>query len=80
MPDEVLDWFSLVPVPVKTLNVNSLSVRQLMRHPYLSFYQAREIVAYRKEHGPIKQIEELATLDKFSSFDIERLRPYLVFQ
>ena len=80
MPDEVLEWFSLVPVPVKTLNVNSLSVRQLMRHPYLSFYQAREIVAYRKEHGPIKQIEELATLDKFSSSDIERLRPYLVFQ
>ena len=80
MPDEVLEWFSLVPVPVKTLNVNSLSVRQLMRHPYLSFYQAREIVAYRKEHGPIKQIEELATLDKFSSSDIERLRPYLIFQ
>ena len=80
MPDEVLDWFSLVPVPVKTLNVNSLSVRQLMRHPYLSFYQAREIVEYRKEHGPIKQIEELATLDKFSSFDIERLWPYLIFQ
>ena len=80
MPDEVLEWFSLVPVPVKTLNVNSLSVRQLMRHPYLSFYQAREIVEYRKEHGPIKQIEELATLDKFSSSDIERLRPYLIFQ
>ena len=56
MPDEVLEWFSLVPVPVKTLNVNSLSVRQLMRHPYLSFYQAREIVEYIKEHGPIKQI------------------------
>jgi DNA uptake protein ComE-like DNA-binding protein len=80
MPDEVLEWFSLVPVPVKTLNVNSLSVRQLMRHPYLSFYQAREIVEYRKEHGSIKQIEELATLDKFSSSDIERLRPYLIFQ
>lgn len=80
MPDEVLEWFSLVPVPVKTLNVNSLSVRQLMRHPYLSFYQAREIVAYRKEHGPIKQIEELATLDKFSHSDVERLRPYLIFQ
>ena len=80
MPDEVLELFSLVPVPVKTMNVNSLSVRQLMRHPYLSFYQAREIVEYRKEHGPIKQIEELATLDKFSSSDIERLRPYLIFQ
>ena len=80
MPDEVLEWFALVPVPVKTLNVNSLSVRQLMRHPYLSFYQAREIVAYRKEHGPIKQIEELATMDKFSSTDVERHRPNLLFQ
>lgn len=80
MPDEVLEWFSLIPVPVRTLNVNRLSVRQLMRHPYVSFYQAREIVEYRKKHGPIHQIEELASLDKFSSDDIERLRPYLIFQ
>lgn len=80
MPDEVMEWFSLVPVPVKMLDVNRLSVRQLMRHPYLSFYQARAIVEYRKTNKSIKQIEELLALEKFSYADIERLRPYLLFQ
>ena len=80
MPDEVLEWFSLVPVPLKTMDANRLSVRQLMRHPYLSFYQARDLVEYRKKHRSIQQIEELLSLESFSTADIERLRPYLIFR
>ena len=80
MPDEVLEWFSLVPVPVKTLNVNRLSVRQLMKHPYISFYQARSIVEHRGKNNSIQQVEELLQLENFSTADIERLRPYLIFE
>lgn len=80
MPDEVLEWFSLVPVPLKTMDANRLSVRQFMRHPYLSFYQARDLVEYRKKHRSIQQIEELLSLESFSTADIERLRPYLIFR
>lgn len=79
MPDDVLEWFTLVPQPVKTIDVNSLTVRQFMRHPYISFYQARAIVEHRKDHGPLKQIEDLLSLKNFTPKDIERLRPYVVF-
>lgn len=80
MPDDVLEWFTLEPVPVRMLDVNRASVRQLMRHPYISFYQAKAIVEHRDENGPIKQIGELLRLEKFSSADIERLQPYLLFR
>ena len=80
VPAEVLEWFSLVPVPLKTMDANRLSVRQFMRHPYLSFYQARDLVEYRKKHRSIQQIEELLSLESFSTADIERLRPYLIFR
>ncbi len=80
MPDEVLEWFSIVPQPIKMINVNDLTIRQLMRHPYISFYQARNIVEHRKEYGPLKQIEDLLSLKDFTQKDIDRLRPYLVFQ
>ncbi len=80
MPDEVLEWFTLVPQPVRTINVNTLSTRQLMRHPYLSFYQARSIVEHRREHGPFHQPEDLLGLEEFTAKDIDRLRPYLQFE
>ena len=77
MPDEVLEWFTVGEAQPMRLDINQLTVRQLMRHPYLSFYQARDIVEYRKKHGAIASIDELHTLPSFTDESIERLRPYI---
>ena len=77
MPDEVLEWFTVGESQPSRLDINQLTVRQLMRHPYISFYQARDIVEYRKKHGPFASINELHALPSFTDESIERLRPYL---
>lgn len=79
MPDEVFEWFCVSDVPLHRLNVNKLSLRQLMRHPYITFYQARAIVEYRKKHGDLKNLGQLQFLDEFTEEDISRLSPYLEF-
>ena len=79
MPDEVFEWFCVSDVPLHRLNVNKLSLRQLMRHPYITFYQARAIVEYRKKHGDLKNLDQLQFLDEFTEEDISRLSPYLEF-
>lgn len=79
MPDSVLRYMTLSPQPVRRMNVNSLSVQQLMKHPYVTFYQAKAINEHRRNHGPIHSIEELEKLDDFRPADIEKLRPYLAF-
>ena len=39
------------------MNVNQLSLTELRKHPYLNFYQAKEIVNYRRTHGPLKVLK-----------------------
>lgn len=79
MPDSVLRYMTLSPQPVRRVNVNRLSVSQLMKHPYISFYQAKAISEYRRNHGTIQSIDVLRKLDEFRPADIEKLHPYLEF-
>lgn len=78
MPDEVIEWVTVSEANPQRLDVNKLSVRQLMRHPYVSFYQARSIVEYRRKHGPLTSIDNLSLL--ISADSLELLRPYLEFK
>lgn len=79
MPDEVLEWFIVQPVPLERLDVNHLSLQRLMRHPYISFYQARAIVEYRQKFGPLHGLQDLQNLQDFTPEAIERVRNYLDF-
>ena len=80
MPDEILQWVKVsAGASIRKVNVNKLSLQRLMNHPYISFYQARAIVEYRKAYGDIKGIEDLKGLEGFTSLKIEKLQPYLEF-
>ena len=79
MPDSVLRYMTVTPVELAKINVNRLSVQQMMRHPYLSFYQAKAIFEHRRNKGELHSIEELSRLDSFKPSDIDRLRPYIEF-
>jgi len=80
-PHESLPYFSLSAGSSATekLNVNSLSINELKRHPYINFYQARAIVDYRRQNGPLADINELRLLPDFDDAAIDRLRPYVSY-
>ena len=64
---------------IHKLDINKLTVNQLKAHPYLNFYQAREIVEYRQKKGPLRSLEDLRLLKDFPPAEIERLKPYVCF-
>lgn len=66
------------PSPRKK-NVNQLSLNELKRHPYISFYQARAITDYRRLHGPLRSLDDLRLSKDFPPEAIERLKPYVEF-
>ena len=80
-PQEALAYFTLGNggEPTEKLNVNSLSLNELKQHPYINFYQARAIVDYRRQNGPIADISELRLLPDFGDAAIDRLRPYVSY-
>ena len=79
LPDSVLQYMSVSPVEIRKINVNKLSVQQLMKHPYLNFYQAKAIFEHRRNKGDLHTLDELSRLEGFRSTDLDRLRHYITF-
>ena len=79
MPDSVLNYMTVSSLPVQKININKLSVQQMMKHPYLNFYQAKAIFEHRRNKGELHSIEELSRLEAFKPTDIDRLQPYIEF-
>ncbi|MBO7118718.1 MAG: helix-hairpin-helix domain-containing protein [Bacteroidaceae bacterium] len=80
MPDSVLKYMTLSPVAVTKINVNKLSVQQLMKHPYLNFYQSKAIFEHRQNKGDLHSLDELSHLEGFRQTDLDRLRHYITFE
>lgn len=64
---------------IEELKINSASIKELVKHPYLNYEQAKVIVDIRERKGKIESINRLGLLDEFTQQDIMRLTPYLDF-
>ena len=78
-PLESITYFTVNPEAIHRLNVNKLTLNQLKRHPYINFYQAREICDFRRLRGPLKSLDDLRLLKDFTPEVMQRLAPYISF-
>ena len=78
-PVESLPFFEVRNAHTKQLNLNTLSVSQLRRHPYINFYMARQIAEYRRLKGKLISLSQLPIAQGFPTRRIERLQPYVCF-
>lgn len=78
-PVEAKKYFSVNASDVHQLNVNRLSLDELRRHPYINYYQAKAIIDYRRQHGPIHSLSDLRLLPDFPAEAIKRLEPYVCY-
>lgn len=78
-PEEALPYFTVRSAHPRRININQLSLNQLRRHPYINFYQARQITDYRRLKGPLTSLDQLRLLKDFPPEAIERLKPYVEF-
>lgn len=77
-PQQALPFFK-VSGEVHKLNINQLTLNELKHHPYLNYYQARDIVNYRRLRGQLKSLDDLRLLHDFTPTDMERLSHYVAF-
>ena len=62
----------------RKLQVNRL-LWQEFRHPYLPYAQVKLFLNYRKQHGVVRDFDELSQIKLLDMRVWERLRPYLAF-
>lgn len=63
---------------IKAIDINSASVDELKRHPYLDYYQAKAIVRLREESGLYKDISDLRKIAHIDNETYNKILPYLV--
>jgi len=62
---------------VNKIQVNTATIKDLTKHPYIDFYVAKSIVKYRNEKGKIVKIEELLEADLVYNELFDKISPYL---
>jgi competence ComEA-like helix-hairpin-helix protein len=60
------------------LKINQVEWKDF-RHPYLPYGQSKVILAYRKQHGSVKDYEALLQIQLLDQVAWRRLKPYLSF-
>lgn len=78
-PNEAMEYFVVENPEIIRINLNKLSLNELRRHPYISYYQAKAIVDYRRLYGPLNSLDDLKLNKYFSVEAIDRLLPYVEF-
>ncbi len=73
----MLAQIRIAPDSVKKLNINSATMDELRRHPYIPWKLANLIVNYRKQHGAYRSLDELKKLELMNEALFLKLEPYL---
>lgn len=65
---------------VRKINLNTATIDQLKRHPYLDYYQAKAIVNYREKYGKFASVNDLLKTNLIYQETFDKIKPYLVVQ
>ena len=78
-PLDAKEYLKIEGATPRKLNVNTLTLNELRKHPYINFYQAKAITEYRRLHGPLRSLTDLRLSKDFPPEAIQRLEPYIEF-
>ncbi len=63
----------------RRIAINSVGLKELARHPYVEYYQARDIVNLRTKGVVFKSEEDLRAVPSMADSTLRRLMPYIDF-
>jgi competence protein ComEA len=75
----IWEYFDFDPKVFRKIQINSLSVNELAAHPYISYAEAKVLVAFRNQHGTYSSREDLLRIKIFKEEWVDKLSPYLEF-
>jgi competence ComEA-like helix-hairpin-helix protein len=78
--DKIKTYCTVNPELIQKISINIASVEKLKAHPYLNFYQAKQIYELRRKKGKLSGIGELTKLSELNEITIRKISAYLNFE
>ena len=66
-------------INLKKINLNNCAFEDIKLFPYLTYKQMNAIIAYRKQHGNYKSVEDLNKIAILTPQIIQKITPYISF-
>lgn len=62
---------------LRQIDINEADIKTLKKHPYLDYYQAKEIYLHRQRHGRFTEVDDVRCVNLIDSGTFARIAPYL---
>ena len=76
----IWEYFDFDAAPIRKLSINRATIEELASHPYISYQEAKVVVAYRLQHGPFLELDNLLKIRIFKAEWVSKIGPYLNFE
>lgn len=71
---------SVNPSLIRKIKINTASIDKLKSHPYLNFYQSKQIYELRRRKGKLSGIQDLEKLSEMDQLTLEKVGRYFNFE
>ena len=65
---------------IRKLNLNKVTFKELLKHPYISYNMTKKIMNYRDMHGDFKNVEEILTNNLIKPKQYRKIVHYLAIE
>lgn len=74
---DILPYIIIDTAAVSKIDINTATIDQLKRHPYLDYYQAKAIVRLRESQGLYQNIGDLLNVALIDQQTFSKIAPYI---
>lgn len=74
---KILPWIKVDASIINQIDINSIAVDELKKHPYFTWRQAQAIINYRTQHGSFNTEEDLRKIKVLNDQFWDKTMPYL---
>ncbi|MCX6198973.1 MAG: helix-hairpin-helix domain-containing protein [Bacteroidetes bacterium] len=71
------DKFVVNEIALKKIKLNTDDFETMRKHPYINYSFAKVFMAYKKEHGNFKTVEDLKKIAAMNDSIFKKMQPYL---
>jgi DNA uptake protein ComE-like DNA-binding protein len=76
----IKDYVTVDPSLVRKMNINTISIKEMIKHPYFEFYIAKSILNYRNEIGKYIDIAQIKEAKLIYDQLFTKIEPYLTIK
>lgn len=73
----MVPYIIVIPDSITKIDLNKITFKELLKHPYFSFEVTKAIMIYRKKNKRFKSLEELKLIEGIDDSLFRRMVPYL---